>query len=258
MQNVTVTCACGRKMRVNALGGRGAFRCGCGAGVRVEVSDIRRGCAVDGCRLTAVADSLVVRLCSDHLHKVMLSLVPRIYVKYPPEKWLSEAIHEYVAEFGEPPETPLWVRMPWLLNRVTDRPDTSHDPIVYFLVIGDKVKIGTTINKRQRFASMLPPGATFALELPGSYKLESELHKRFAADRLEGEWFRLSDQIKAFIAANQKRMARSSATSRSRRSSASTRCPAATPTDSPASASGDATATRTAGSVTAGSTSTTR
>lgn len=219
MENVTVTCACGREMRLNALGGRGSFRCGCGAGVRVEVSRTHSGCAVDGCRLAAVNESLVVRLCGEHLRKVMLSLVPRVYVKYPPEKWLAEAHHDYVAEFGEPPETPLWVRMPWLLT-APERPGTSHDPIVYFLVVGDTVKIGTTINKRQRFATMLPPGAEIALEMPGSYSLEHRLHARFAAHRLEGEWFALSDEIKDFIRQNRASATATSPSRTSRRSTA--------------------------------------
>ena len=70
--------------------------------------------------------------------------------------------------------------------------------IVYYLRFGDRVKIGTTSNPRQRFGAIWHD-EILAFER-GDRMLEHRRHVEFAADRYGGtEWFRLSEGLKAHI-----------------------------------------------------------
>lgn len=76
--------------------------------------------------------------------------------------------------------------------------------VVYFVSLDDpsKVKIGWTGNMRQKltvFRNSTPTEPTVHLTLLGGYDLEQQLHRRFKADRIVREWFRLSDEIKEFM-----------------------------------------------------------
>jgi hypothetical protein len=102
----------------------------------------------------------------------------------------------------------LGVRYPsgWLCGvcewRVGDVVDDELPPprvdVVYYLRYGDRVKIGTTANPRQRFAAIWHD-QLLAFEL-GDRRLEQRRHAEFTADRLGGEWFRLSDPLRDHIA----------------------------------------------------------
>lgn len=79
-------------------------------------------------------------------------------------------------------------------------------PLVYLITLDDpsRVKIGFTKNIAQRLRSLRtasPIEPHIHLTINGDRRLESELHQRFKADRIRREWFRLSPEIVAFIAA---------------------------------------------------------
>ncbi|WP_394553850.1 GIY-YIG nuclease family protein [Agromyces sp. MMS24-JH15] len=68
--------------------------------------------------------------------------------------------------------------------------------VVYYLRLGDRVKIGTSSNPRQRFTA-LPHDEVLAFER-GDRRLEQRRHAQFAAHRiLDGEWFHLVDELRA-------------------------------------------------------------
>jgi hypothetical protein len=70
--------------------------------------------------------------------------------------------------------------------------------VVYYLGFRDRVKIGTTVNPRQRFAA-IRHDAVLALERGGRAR-EQERHAQFAAERLErSEWFVRSAALDAHI-----------------------------------------------------------
>jgi hypothetical protein len=71
--------------------------------------------------------------------------------------------------------------------------------IVYYLRLGDRIKIGTTYTPRSRF-SALPHDEVLAFER-GDRRVEHRRHEQFAADRLgTSEWFRSSPALRQHIA----------------------------------------------------------
>jgi Meiotically up-regulated gene 113 len=70
--------------------------------------------------------------------------------------------------------------------------------VVYYLRYGDRVKIGTTANPRQRLAAIWHD-EVLAFER-GDRRLERRRHSQFADHRLGGEWFRLSAPVRDHIA----------------------------------------------------------
>lgn len=72
--------------------------------------------------------------------------------------------------------------------------------VVYYLRFGERVKIGTTFNPRQRFAALLHE-EVLAFER-GDRALEQQRHAEFADDRLgTSEWFALTPKLAAHIEA---------------------------------------------------------
>ena len=83
-----------------------------------------------------------------------------------------------------------------------EHPDGELPPprvdIVYYLGFGDRVKIGTTANPRQRFAAIRHE-TVLAFER-GDRRLEQRRHGEFAAERAgSSEWFESSDRLRAHI-----------------------------------------------------------
>lgn len=77
----------------------------------------------------------------------------------------------------------------------------QHDPVVYFLVNGNRIKIGYTTNLSARLAAFALRSSSIALLLAGDQQLEKQLHLQFAAYRIERtEWFDHSSAIERFIA----------------------------------------------------------
>lgn len=81
-----------------------------------------------------------------------------------------------------------------------------NQPVVYFVSLDDpsKVKIGWTGNLPRKltfFRNSTPSEPTVHVTLRGGYDLEQQLHRRFKANRIVREWFRLSPEIIEFIAA---------------------------------------------------------
>ena len=70
----------------------------------------------------------------------------------------------------------------------------------YFISNGRAVKIGRARRPAHRLRQLQtahPQPLTLVATLDGDQ--EASLHRRFAGDRLEGEWFILSERIQAFI-----------------------------------------------------------
>jgi hypothetical protein len=77
-------------------------------------------------------------------------------------------------------------------------------PTVYFVGCDDHVKIGVTRGDVRQRMMELSTGQHRELVLLAKIEnakddLEWELHKRFAAHRTRGEWFKLTPEIQSFI-----------------------------------------------------------
>ena len=74
---------------------------------------------------------------------------------------------------------------------------------IYFVGFGDYVKIGFTSTPVQKRLAALqaecPEPLVVYASIPGTMRLERELHRRFAASRLQSEWFRKTPELLDYI-----------------------------------------------------------
>lgn len=57
-------------------------------------------------------------------------------------------------------------------------------PVVYYLLLGDRIKIGTTIHLRNRLKSLRVDDRAVLATEPGGLELERRRHLQFATERL--------------------------------------------------------------------------
>ena len=168
--------------------------------VRRSVGPMTRCLAVDSGRPCAesVADGAPLDLCRHHLLAAhdwvagevgVTDLLPspclacgsRLGVRYP-TGWLCAVCEWRVGDIVDP-EAAAVVRV----------------DVVYYLRFRDQIKIGTSANPRQRFAS-LRYDSLLAFE-PGDRLLEQRRHAQFASHRLaRSEWFAVHDALLDHIA----------------------------------------------------------
>lgn len=87
---------------------------------------------------------------------------------------------------------PAW---PWPI------PEGKHQPAVYFVRNGDRVKIGTSTNVRNRMSSLSLRTEDIAVLLTGGRYAEQAFHKQFAEQRVGNtEWFHCTGPLAAYIA----------------------------------------------------------
>ena len=72
--------------------------------------------------------------------------------------------------------------------------EPSGREVVYYLQVGEMIKIGTTKNLGHRLQSYPPNRRLLATE-PGSYELEQRRIKEFSMYSISGEWFHLNDAM---------------------------------------------------------------
>lgn len=75
---------------------------------------------------------------------------------------------------------------------------------VYFLAADSlgMVKIGTTRNLEQRLMDIrisCPVPIRVVYQRPGGHRMETEFHRRFAAQWSHGEWFRMEGELRDFL-----------------------------------------------------------
>lgn len=184
-------------MRQPGTAPRGTFVCGCGARVSVSVTDpgtcIAQAETGARCRIVPVRESAIgysLSLCADHLagYETVLDTIKE-----------AEAARQIVAraldiQFNEG-RAAREAEAAADASRAARYADQS---VVYYIRIGELVKIGTTTNMTERMTSLVPD-EILATE-PGDVALERMRHKQFAADRVRGERFRMSAELGSHIA----------------------------------------------------------
>lgn len=78
-------------------------------------------------------------------------------------------------------------------NERRARDASGAPPCVYYARLGNRLKIGYTLNLRQRMSD-IQPEELMATE-PGGLMVEARRHKEFARLRVSGEWFRYEDEL---------------------------------------------------------------
>lgn len=69
--------------------------------------------------------------------------------------------------------------------------------VVYYMRIGNRVKIGTSTNLKVRLEAINPE--ELMCTEPGGHPLEKQRHHQFAELRTHGEWFRLEGELQQHI-----------------------------------------------------------
>lgn len=91
------------------------------------------------------------------------------------------------------------------LGHTSKGPERRPEPqYVYIVQAGEQVKIGVSGNVTKRLRSlqlMSPIPITLRCAFPGGVERERELHERFQAHALWGEWFKLTPDLEQFIVA---------------------------------------------------------
>lgn len=189
MNQVTVSCACGREMGVDSLRGHGAFRCGCGARVIVATATPARGCAGynEGkpCDSTRLVRELPIDLCETHAGEFMRALYRAVTGTECDGEELEDEIADTV--------------MAWHERLVLAGARPQVESYVYYLRFSDRIKIGTTADWSHRLAGGVPYDEVLARE-PGSYELERFRKLQFRHLRIRGEWFRPETELLEHIA----------------------------------------------------------
>ena len=192
MNDVTVACSCGRAMTPDVMAGRGAFRCGCGARITVTVTRTATciGIGEDGerCRTRPIRESAKagMSLCRQHFEGYLsvLDLIgraERATQLLEPEKF---RIPE-----PDPEEARRWEK---------ERRRYAEQSVVYYVRIGETIKIGTTVNMKARMGGLMID-EVLATE-PGDRQLEAMRHKQFRHLRIRGERFRPEPDLMSHIA----------------------------------------------------------
>jgi hypothetical protein len=88
-----------------------------------------------------------------------------------------------------------------LLAQAGRKRPAVHDPLVYFIRNGSRLKIGWTTNLSGRLSSLALPQTAVLATIDGGPEREEAMHGRFAQARVgRTEWFELTPELEAFIA----------------------------------------------------------
>jgi len=196
MTEFTIRCGCGRAMTLDAPRGRCAYRCGCGARVRVEDAPRQAKICVavesgTACRFAPVTAEPVA-LCKGHARALREQLMVASLACAP---LAEEDATELVAAWLDRTVSGGIDRDALRRQRRADharaaalaRQDLEAASVVYYIQFGDRIKIGTTTDLGKRLGA-LPHDCLLATE-PGGPLVERQRHEQFGALRIKGEWF---------------------------------------------------------------------
>lgn len=96
-----------------------------------------------------------------------------------------------------------------LIDKIELVPCEGRGPVgwVYFIVCAETryCKIGFTAKDPQKRLKSLQTGSPGELALilmqPGTHETERALHERFASSNVRGEWFEVTDELRAYMVA---------------------------------------------------------
>ena len=92
------------------------------------------------------------------------------------------------------------IRASFLEDPPLSRPRPVNNPAVYYFRVGNRIKIGFTVNVEGRVRNLMPE-EVLGWE-PGDRNLETKRHRQFAAYRVAREWFEDVPAIRRHIEEN--------------------------------------------------------
>lgn len=199
MDEVSVACGCGRTMIHDSRRGKGAFRCSCGARIIINgtaaqpaclaLTEDNEACLEPPCREAVLYGG--VPLCGPHLdlYRVYVQVVREARAQQLEER--NTYLREKVAEIHA-------ARRQMAEEEAARQEAYKDQALVYYIRIGDLIKIGFTTNMRQRMSQLLPD-EVLATE-PGPAELERMRHRQFAHLRVRGERFRRGEDLISHVA----------------------------------------------------------
>lgn len=147
---------------------------------RCVATDNDERCASDATARTPVA------LCTRHRMQVAMGIAPEM---------LGFAAQRYADE-----------NLTRTAQPITPTFHGTHEPIVYFILNGNRVKIGYTTNLIGRVRALAQATDNVILTLAGGRELESALHDRFARFRVgNSEWFEYRADIRAYVSSKDRK-----------------------------------------------------
>ena len=87
----------------------------------------------------------------------------------------------------------------WAARRAAGEDRREKIGVVYFARVQERIKIGTTVDLKSRMLALSVDEVLYTI--PGSYKLENELHRRFNHLRIKNEQFEPAPELLDFIEA---------------------------------------------------------
>lgn len=218
-------------MLTDSIRGRGAFKCGCGIRIKVCESESPKGRCVgtedDGTscrRRVAVSDPFP--LCYEHFvscglkqYNAWCELGPTGRVDALQElAWLRLVLESDLqvktAEAAAP--SPAENREALLRDMQDAARIRASRGLIYFIRIGDLVKIGKTLDLKKRVTGFSYPGIEVLATEPGYTERETLLHHRFQKYRYSGEWFRYGSELRQYVEGLRSQPLRTATTTRDR------------------------------------------
>ena len=142
-------------------------------------------CIANGCEATAILASRSLPLCERHVFSAYRQIGEYLRTVNGNPEATTEIV---VSEFD------LLTAVPRTLSDSSE----SEPAYVYYARFGDRVKIGCARHVPSRLTA-LPVEEVLTVEI-GSFAREAAMHRRFAENRVVGEWFTLSDELSQHIA----------------------------------------------------------
>lgn len=194
-------------MTFDTLRGKGAFRCGCGTRIKLDTSQYKTDTCVarvrnERCGRAPITEE-PVPLCKIHLKQMQASnslIKPEELDDY--TNMLAAALWELENHpFSSKGEHLEHLRSIAVNKAEKDRARQVKLPaelplpvsVVYYILFGDRIKIGTTTNLVKRLQD-LPHDEVLATE-PGGTGIERQRHTQFGVYRVTGEWFEMGDEL---------------------------------------------------------------
>jgi len=78
----------------------------------------------------------------------------------------------------------------------------KEEQFVYFIECGNRMKIGVSVCPQDRVKQLQtgsPSPLVLRAAVSGGHNVEKELHHKFSDERLDGEWFLLSQRLEKYI-----------------------------------------------------------